>query len=59
MRTRVKRTSRMEFRCTDELRAEINAAADEEGRTASSVTERVMIDWAAQRLVAREQKGGK
>jgi hypothetical protein len=47
------------MRITDVLRAELDTAADEEGRSTSSIAERVLVDWAAQRVVRRAQVAGK
>jgi hypothetical protein len=46
------------MRITDELRTELNTAANEEGRSMSNIAERVLIDWAAQRVVRRARTAG-
>lgn len=51
----VKLSSRIGVRLTDELRAELSAAAREDGRTISSVAKRVLADWAAGRVVQRHE----
>lgn len=55
MRNRLKRASRLDMRITDVLRAELDVAADEEARTISAIAERVLIEWATQRVIRRQR----
>lgn len=53
---RIKRSEKLDVRMTREVRAEIEAAADEVGNSLSSIVHTILVDWAAQRIQAR---GGK
>lgn len=50
---RRKLSEKIDFRATRELRTELEAAADEEGRALGNLIHTILVDWAARRVIAR------
>lgn len=54
-RTKLIRDSKLDLRLAAPLRAELERAADDEGRTLSELIRRVLVDFAAARQTSEQQ----